>query len=83
MKQKINVPKLAIVFFLIKTNFLKSNGLNERNLTQGKGNRIVKPVCRHGRLGRLFFVSSLNSNVESGASLVCGRAVSSRTQKYA
>ena len=64
---KNNVPKLAIIFSLIKTNFLKSNGLNERNLTKSKGNRIVKPVCRHGRLGRLFFVSSLSERTKLNA----------------
>ena len=43
-----------IIFSLIKTNFLRNNGLFKRNSTQGKGNRIIK-------MGRLFFTSSLNT----------------------
>ena len=42
-----------IIFSLIKTNFLRNNGLFKRNSTQSKGNRIIK-------MGRLFFTSSLN-----------------------
>ncbi len=40
------------IFSLIKTNFLRNNGLFKRNSTQSKGNRIIK-------MGRLFFTSSL------------------------
>ena len=49
---KNNLPILMIIFSLIKTNFLRNNGLFKRNSTQSKGNRIIK-------MGRLFFTSSL------------------------
>jgi hypothetical protein len=37
-----------IIFSLIKTNYLRNNGLFKNNSTQSKGNRIVK-------MGILFF----------------------------
>ena len=48
-KTKNNIPKLVFIFSLIKTNFLRNNGLFKKNLTQSKGNRMTK-------LGILFFV---------------------------
>ena len=42
-----------IIFSLIKTNCLRNNRLFKSNLTQSKGNRIIK-------MGSLFFSSSLN-----------------------
>jgi hypothetical protein len=52
---KDNLPKLVIIFFLSKTNFLSNNELFKKNLTQSKGNRMTK-------LGRLSFTSSLRHN---------------------
>ena len=49
---KNNLPKLVIIFYLIKANFSKNNGLFKRNLTQSKRNRMTKS-------GRLFFISRL------------------------
>ena len=51
---KNNPPILMIIFSLIKTNFLRNNGLFKRNSTQSKGNRIIK-------MGRLSFTSSLRT----------------------
>jgi hypothetical protein len=51
-KTKNNVPKLVIIFSLIKINYLRNNGLFKKNLPQSKGNRMTK-------LGRLFFVLRL------------------------
>jgi ABC-type molybdenum transport system ATPase subunit/photorepair protein PhrA len=53
---KNKLPKLAIIFSLIKTNSLRYNELYKKDLTQSKGNRI-------GKLGRLFFTSSLNQSL--------------------
>ena len=50
---KNNMPKLVIIFSLIKANFSRNNGLFKENLTRSKGNRMTK-------LGRLFFVLRLN-----------------------
>jgi hypothetical protein len=52
---KNNLPKLVIIFSLIKANSLRNNGLFKKDLTLSKGNRMTK-------LGRLFFTSSLNLN---------------------
>jgi hypothetical protein len=68
-KTKNNVPKLAIIFSLIKANSLKYNGLHKKDLTQSKGNRIVK-------LGRLFFVLSLNeTQLLSTNKIVCQTSI--------
>jgi hypothetical protein len=53
---KNKLPKLAIIISLIKANFLRNSELFKKNLTQSKGNRIVK-------LGSLFFTSSLMDNI--------------------
>jgi hypothetical protein len=58
-KVKNNLPKLAIIFSLIKTNFLRNSELFKKNLTQSKGNRIVK-------LGRLFLTLSLSNTIFLG-----------------
>ena len=50
---KNRIPKLIIIFSLIKTNYLRNNGLFKNNSTQSKGNRMIK-------LGILFLVSRLN-----------------------
>jgi hypothetical protein len=39
---KNNLPELAVLFSLIKANFLRNSLLFKGNLTQSKGNRIVK-----------------------------------------
>jgi hypothetical protein len=52
-KVKNKLPKLTIIFSLIKANSLRNNGLSKKDLTQSKGKRIVK-------LGSLFFTLSLN-----------------------
>jgi hypothetical protein len=51
-KTKNNVPKLVILFSIIKINYLRNNRLFKKNLPQSKGNRMTK-------LGRLFFVLHL------------------------
>jgi hypothetical protein len=47
-----NLPRLMVIFSLIKGNFLRNHGLFKRNSTQRKGNRIIN-------LGRLFLTASL------------------------
>jgi hypothetical protein len=42
-----------IIFSLIKTNYLRNNGLFKNKSTQSKGNRIVK-------MGKLFLTNSLS-----------------------
>ena len=55
-KTKNNLPKLVIIFSLIKANSLRNNGLLKKDLTQSKGNRMTK-------LGRLFFILRLTPSV--------------------
>jgi hypothetical protein len=58
-KTKTNIPKLVIIFSLIKANFLRNNGLSKKNLTLSKGNRMTK-------LGILVFVLRLNLTIYLG-----------------
>ncbi len=51
-KTKNNIPKLVIIFSLVKINFLINNRLFKENLGQSKGNKMTK-------LGTLFFVLRL------------------------
>jgi sulfur-carrier protein adenylyltransferase/sulfurtransferase len=48
---------LAIIFSLIKANSLRNNGFFKKDLTQSKGNRMVK-------LSRLFFNLSLTTHIK-------------------
>jgi periplasmic protein TonB len=53
-KVKNKLPKLVIIFSLIKANSLRNNGLFKKDLTQSKENRMTN-------LGSLFFTLSLSS----------------------
>jgi chondroitin-sulfate-ABC endolyase/exolyase len=61
---KNKLPKLAIIFSLIKANSLRNNGLFKKYLMQSKGNRIVK-------LGSLFFTSSPRAFIQQILLFLC------------